>query len=714
MRRGGRRSLVILAIAVALVAYVGFDLGRFLSFEALKQGHAALSHWRSEHAATAATAYFAGYVLAAALSIPGAAVLTLAGGAIFGVAWGTLLAVTAATAGAGLAFLSARLLFADAVRRRFPIQLARVDRGIARDGAFYLFTLRLVPLFPYVLVNLLSGLTRLRLPTFLWVSLTGMLPATLVYVNAGTQIAQLESPAGILSPELIGSFALLGLFPWLARAAMGRLTDRRALRGQRRPRRFDRDLVVIGAGSAGLVTAYVGAALRAQVTLVERARMGGDCLNTGCVPSKALIRTARFLADARRARDLGVRRAEVEVDFGEVMARVRRVIRTIEPHDSVERYAALGVDCVAGTARIVSPWEVSIDGRTLTTRGIVVATGARPFVPPLPGLAQSRHVTSDTVWDLTALPPRLVVLGGGPIGCELAQCFARLGSAVTIVESAHRLLPREDARASAVLATQLQAEGLRLQTGTQAVAVQAEDGTQTLVCTGPAGGEVRIGHDLLLVALGRRARTEDLGLEALGIGTTSTGTIEIDGTLRTRIPTIRACGDVAGPYQFTHVASHQAGYAAINALLAPWWQLRVDYSAIPWTTFTDPEVAHVGLNEDGARAQGVAYEVTEYDVGDLDRAIADEAATGFVKVLTAPGRDRILGVTIVAAHAGDMLPEFVAAMRNGHGLGRILGAIHVYPTFGEANRYAAGAWKRAHAPAGALRLLERVHAWRRG
>jgi pyruvate/2-oxoglutarate dehydrogenase complex dihydrolipoamide dehydrogenase (E3) component len=480
----------------------------------------------------------------------------------------------------------------------------------------------------------------------------------------------------------------------------------------KRPAKFDCNVVVIGGGSAGLVTAYIAAAVKAKVTLIEKHQMGGDCLNTGCVPSKALIRSARFLAHARRAREFGMKSAQVEFDFADVMERVARVVTAVEPHDSVERYTRLGVDCIKGEAKIASPHAVEVNGKTISTRNIVIAAGARPLIPSIPGIEEVGYLTSDTVWNLRALPKRLLVLGGGPIGCELVQCFARFGSEVTQIEMLPRLLNREDPEVSQMIAAAFVAEGVAVRTGHKAKRFLLEGGQRVLVCE-HQGREVRFEFDQLLCALGRVANTEGYGLAELGIPLTGTHTIETDAYLRTIHPNIYACGDVAGPYQFTHTASHQAWYAAVNALFGGVKKFKVDYSVIPWATFTEPEVAHVGLNETEAREKGIACEVARYGIDDLDRAIADEEARGFVKVLTVPGKDRILGVTIVGEHAGELIAEFVAAMRHGIGLNKVLATIHIYPTLMEANKYAAGVWKKAHAPKAALRWAERYHTWLR-
>jgi pyruvate/2-oxoglutarate dehydrogenase complex dihydrolipoamide dehydrogenase (E3) component/uncharacterized membrane protein YdjX (TVP38/TMEM64 family) len=711
-----RNKFIVLALlAAAIAAYFAFDLGRYFNLAFLKASQQSFQAYYQAHPLQAIAIYFMLYVAVTALSLPGAAIMTLAGGALFGLLTGALIVTFAAALGATLAFLASRYLLRDWVRNRFRRQFDAIDAGVAKDGALYLFTLRLVPLFPFFLINLLMGLTGMRTWTYYWVSQAGMLAGTIVYVNAGTQLAQIDSLRGILSPAVLGSFVLLGLFPLAAKTILQTIKSRQVYRKWQKPARFDRNLVVIGAGAAGLVTSYIAAAVKAKVTLIEGHKMGGDCLNFGCVPSKALIRSAKFMQQAKNSQSLGIAKAHTEFDFADVMARIHRVIGAVEPHDCVDRYTKLGVDVVQGRAKIVSPWEVDIDGKRLTTRAIVIAAGARPLVPPIPGLDDVGYVTSDTLWSLNELPKRLVVLGGGPIGCELAQAFARFGAQVTQVEMAPRLLSREDPEVSALLAQALAADGVSVLTGHQALRCAREGANKRLFVrqTGEAQ-EKAIEFDLLLCAVGRAARTEGYGLEELGIPLTERKTIETDAYLQTLYPNIYACGDVAGPYQFTHTAAHQAWYAAVNALFGQFKRFRADYSVIPWCTFTSPEVARVGLSEQEAKEQQIAHEVTRFDIAELDRAIADEAAYGFVKVLTVPGKDKILGVTIVGEHAGDLLAEYVLAMKHGLGLNKILGTVHTYPTLAEANKYAAGAWKRAHAPQRLLEWTARYHGWRLG
>ncbi|MCP4696118.1 MAG: FAD-dependent oxidoreductase [Gammaproteobacteria bacterium] len=704
------KILLMLAIIAAAGAFFAFDLGELFSLEYFKSQQAGIAAYFQTHPLQSALIYFAVYVMVTALSLPGATVMTLAGGAIFGLLWGFMLVSLASTIGATLAFLVARFLLRDTVQYKFSRNLKTINEGIKKDGAFYLFTLRLVPAFPFFIINLVMGLTSIKTLTYLMVSWIGMLPGTIVYVNAGTHIAKIEFLSGILSPGLIISFTLLGIFPLIAKKIVETVRARKILRAYAKPKSFDTNLVVIGAGSAGLVSAYIAAAVKAKVTLIEKHKMGGDCLNTGCVPSKALIRSAKFLAQMRRAKEFGIKSANAEFDFAEIMERVQRIIKTVEPHDSVERYTRLGVDCIQGEAKITSPYTVEVNGRTINTRGIIIATGAKPAVPSIPGIEKTDYLTSDTLWDIRELPKKLLVLGGGPIGSELTQCFARLGSKVTVVQRGERIMRREDPEFSEMLMQRFDEEGITLRMKHRPKKFCVENGRKTLVCE-HLGNEVYIEFDQLLVATGRTANTQGFGLEELGV---STGrTVTVNEYLQTNFPNIYACGDVAGPYQFTHTAAHQAWYAAVNALFGGLKKFKADYSVIPWATFTDPEIARVGLNEQEAVEKNISYDVTVFDLKELDRAIADEEAHGMVKVLTVPDKDKILGVTIAGEHAGDLIAEYVSAMRHGLGLNKILSTIHIYPTLAEANKFAAGNWKRAHKPEKLLRHVERYHAWLR-
>lgn len=701
---------IFLAVAIVLVLILVWRHG--VSLDAIKTSRHALVVQVSRHRIASAAVFFALYVLMAAASVPSVTVMTLAGGALFGLVEGTILVSFASTLGATLAMLASRFLFQDLVRHRAGKRLGRIQRGLARDGAFYLFSLRLVPAMPFFLLNLLAGLTNMRMRTYWWVSQLGMLPITLVYVNTGTRLAELSSLSGLLSPKLIGSLLFVAALPWVTRGLLRLVRRRRSYRRWTKPKRFDYNLVVIGAGAAGLVSAYIAAAVRAKVMLVEARRMGGDCLNTGCVPSKALIRVARVVHEARHTARFGIACSPPEVDFAAVMQAVRAAIAAVAPHDSAERYQEMGVDVAQGYARIRSPWSIEVNGKVVTTRAIVIAAGAEPNVPDLPGLAEAGYLTSETLWRLDRLPHRLLILGGGPIGCELAQAFARLGSQVALVQGAGQLLEREDHDFSSFVFDRLNEDGVTTYLTHRARSVESDANGRRLLCE-HAGATVHIPFDTLLVATGRVPRTAGYGLEALDIGLTPKKTIETDAWLQTLYPNIYACGDVAGPWQFTHAGAHQAGYATLNALFGGMKRFRVDTRVMPAVVFTAPEVARVGLNEREAQAADVAYEVVRFDLAELDRAVAEQETLGFVKVLTAPGKDRILGAAVAGERAGELIAEFALAMRHRIGLKGMLSTVHAYPTFSEANRYAAGAWRRAHTSERLLRWLGRWHRWRR-
>lgn len=699
------KIVILLVVLVLIGAFIGLDGQQYFSLSRFRE-------WVEANAFYASLAYFAGYIFITALSIPGAAAITLIGGAVFGFWWGVLLISFASSIGATLAFLLSRTLFRGWVEQKFGSYLETINRGVERDGAWYLFSLRLIPVIPFFVINLVFGLTKMKTRTFYWASQLGMLAGTAVYVNAGAQLGAVEelSLQGIATPGIIGAFLLLAIFPYIVRACAEARNRRKVYKHYPRPKTFDVNLTVIGAGSAGLVSAYIAAAVKAKVILIEKHKMGGDCLNTGCVPSKALIRAAKTRHYLQHADQLGIENATGEVNFSRVMQRVHKVIDTIEPHDSVERYTKLGVECVIGEAKLLSPWKVQVGERIITTKNIIIASGARPFVPPIPGLAEVDYLTSDNLWSLQEQPKKLLVMGGGPIGCELAQAFQRLGSDVTLVDMADRLMPREDVDVSVYVLEQFRSEGIEVLLQQQIVGfVKTASGFAAQLNN--AEGKQQISFDRVLVAVGRKASTANFGLEELGIELSRTGTIMVDDYLRTRFPNIYACGDVAGPYQFTHTASHQAWFASVNALFGRLKKFRVDYRVIPWATFTDPEVARVGLSEREAGEKNIPVDVTKYGIDDLDRAIADNEAKGFVKVLTSKGSDRVLGCTIVGYHAGDLITEYVSAMKHNIGLNKILGTIHIYPTMSEANKFAAGEWKRANVSDNTLRWLGKFHRW---
>ena len=706
------KRYVLFAIVLLIVAFFGLGGDDYLSLSFFNSQRELIEDYIAANALLASLLFFIIYVAVTALSLPGAAVLTLIAGALFGFWQGLVLVSFASSIGALLAFIVARLLFKEAIQQRFAKQLSAINQGIEQEGSFYLFTLRLIPLFPFFVINLLMGLTPIKAWTFYWVSQLGMLAGTAVYVNAGMQLAQLESVAGILSAELILAFSLLGLFPLLTKKLMDRVKASRVYKQWPKPKRYDYNLVVIGAGAGGLVSAYIAAAVKAKVLLIEKHQMGGDCLNTGCVPSKALIRSAKLKHQIAHSEHWAISAESASTDLAAVMARVNKVIQRIEPHDSVERYQGLGVEVEQGRAELLSPFSVRINNRVVTTKNIIVATGASPFVPPIEGLDQIDYLTSENIWQLQTLPKRLLVLGGGPIGCELAQAFSRLGAEVTQVEMASRLMVREDEEVSSYVQEKFLQEGITVLTASKALQVLCKEGEKSLLCE-REGQELEVPFDALLIAVGRKPNVQDFGLEALKIPLNDNGTIKVNKFQQTIYPNVLAVGDVAGPYQFTHTAAHQAWYASVNALFGVVKKFSTDYSVIPRATFVDPEVASVGLNEQQAQQQGIAYQLSRYDIDDLDRAIADGQAKGFIKVLTPPGKDTILGVTIVAANAGDLIAEFVLAMKHGLGLNKILGTIHTYPTMMEANKFVAGQWKQANKPEGLLNWLEKWHQWRR-
>ncbi|MBD3895781.1 FAD-dependent oxidoreductase [Halomonas sp. ML-15] len=712
-----RRLWILASIALLVAAFFISGAHHWLTLDNLRANQAEFQQWFAAQPLLVGGGFFLIYTLMAGLSLPGATLLTLLGGALFGFGWGLLIISFASTLGATLAFLIARTLARGPLERRFATQLDSINRGIQREGALYLFTLRLIPLFPFFVINLVMGLTRMRVVTFYWVSQLGMLPGTAVFVNAGRELGSLESLSGILSPTLIVSFVLIGLFPLLARFVVDAIKRRRLAKAYHRPRSFDYDIVVIGAGSAGLVASYIAAAVKARVALVERDAMGGDCLNTGCVPSKALIRAARAAHEARGAKRFGVHLGEPDIDFHGVMAHVHDAVAKVAPHDSPARYRGLGVDVVHGAARLQTPWEVRVGERVLTSRHVIIASGARPRVLPLPGMPSDEILTSDNLWQLERLPARLVVIGGGPIGCELGQSFARLGSRVNLVEGAAQLLPREDRDVAEALEAGLREEDVALHLGCRAVAVEPgpshADRGKVLVIERADGSQARIVFDRLLMAVGREANVEGLGLEALGIATRANGTLDVDDTLRSLHPNIWACGDVVGPFQLTHASAHQAWHATVNALFGEIKRFAVSYRALPAVTFSDPEVARVGLSEREAEAQGIAYELTRYELAELDRAIADGHDRGFIKVLTVPGKDRILGACVVGHGAGELLATFTLAMTRNIGLNKLLATIHPYPSYSEAAKASAGMWKNAHKPEWLLGWLARYFTWRR-
>lgn len=708
-----KKTLVFIIIILVVLAFYFFGLDAYLKFDYLKNNLFAIQRLFSEQPIVVSLIYFCIYVIATALSFPGATIITLLGGSVFGLFYGTILVSIASTIGATFAFWSSRYLFKSYVENKFPIQTRSINGHIEKEGAIYLFTLRLIPIFPFFIVNLVMGLTNISVFTYFVVSMIGMLPATVVFVFAGKSFSEISSPAGILSPKILFSFFAVGAFPYFAKMILSILKNKKLYARFKKPKTFDYNMIVIGGGAAGLVTSYLSASVNAKVALIEKNKMGGDCLNTGCVPSKALIKTTKVLSLSKKAKNYGLKNILIDFEFQEVMSRVKRVVEEVEPHDSVARYQALGVDCMAGKARIISPFEVKVNDRIYTTKNITIATGARPNIANISGVEKVKVLTSDTVWELKELPKKFLIMGAGPIGCELAQCFSRLGSTVTIIDNAPRVLAREDQEVSSLINVVLTSEGVKLKLESKALEFFIVNGAQFLKIQTSKDIET-IEFDYVLMAIGRKANVTGFGLEELGISLRANGTIETNDYLQTNYKNIFACGDVTGPYQLTHASAHQAWYCAINGLFGKFKKFKVDYKIMPRCIFTDPEVATVGMSESELSLEDIKYEVTKYDLNDLDRAIADDEKIGFVKVLTLKDSDKILGVTIVGSQASTMILEFISAMKFKKGLNDILNTIHIYPTAGEANKYAAGVWRKNHKPHGLLNVLKKYFSWSRG
>lgn len=701
--------ILLIILLLGLLHYAG--LTQLLTLEYAQQNLGVFKQKIEARNAFYTAAFFIIYVVTTALSLPGAAVLTILAGALFGLIKGTLIVSFASTIGATLAFLATRTLLRDFIIKKWGQKLSAIDAGIKKEGAWYLLSLRLVPVVPFFIINLALGLTAMPAKVFYFVSQIGMLPGTFVYVNAGVALSSITNISGIVSPQIVFAFTLLGLMPLITKFFMKAVTTNRVYKKFKKPKAFDYNLVVIGGGSAGLVTAYIAAAVKAKVALIEKHKMGGDCLNTGCVPSKALIRTARFMSDIKNSKNFGVKNASADFDFTDAMSRVKSVIGKIAPHDSAERYSELGVDCIKDEAKILSPWEVQISGdKILKTKNIVIATGARPRIPNIPGIDKIPYVTSDTLWDIKQLPKKLLVVGGGPIGCELAQAFQALGSKVVIIEASEQIMGREDQDVANLIKQKFEQDGIEVITKAKINSFEKLENSNVVHAI-LTDKQATLDFDLALIATGREPNVKGFGLENLGIELNPNGTITTNEYLQTKYKNIFACGDVAGPYQFTHAAAHQAWFTAVNSLFGRFKKFKINYTHLPWATYTTPEVARLGLSESDAKQKAIPYEITKYGIDDLDRAIADGSDHGFVKVLTAPGKDKILGVTIVGDHASEMLPEFVTAMKYGLGLNKILGTIHTYPTMSEANKYAAGVWKKAHAPKKLLSYVQKFHQW---
>ncbi|NQY43525.1 MAG: FAD-dependent oxidoreductase [Legionellales bacterium] len=708
-----KKILLTIIILILICLFFIYDLSDYLSFTYLKGRHLEFSDYYLDNPIFIIGVFFSIYVLISSLSLPGAAVLTVLAGTIFDLITGVIIVSFASTIGATIAFLIAKYILHDYMQKKYSHKLANINEGIKKEGSYYLFALRLVPIMPFFIINILMGLTPIKVRTFFLISQIGMLPGTILYVFVGTTIADITTVNDILSWQIILAFSLLGLFPVITKRVLSWFKSYLKLRKYIKPKKFDYNIIVIGGGSAGLVAAYMGSQLKAKIALIEKNKMGGDCLNTGCVPSKALIKTAKVINYRNSYKKYGLNFIKIDTNFKTIMRRIHNVIKKIEPHDSIERYSNLGVDCIQGNAEIVDPYRVSINNMILTTRKIIIATGASPIVPPIKGLEQIKYLTSDNIWELENKPTKLVILGGGPIGIELAQAFGRLGIEIIIIEMQNKILLREDEEVSEHILGVLQQEGIRVKTGFMAKEVIQNNGKNYLICSAE-DREIQIEFDQILIALGRKANIQNFGLEKLGIALTEFNTIKANELLQTNYSNIYVCGDVTGPYQFTHTAGYQGMLCSLNALFSWIKKFKVDYRVIPWTTFTDPEIARVGINEQEAKQKKISYDVTIYQLDELDRAIVDSIDSGFVKVITQKDTDRILGVTIVGERAGEQIAEFVLAMQHNLGLNKILQTIHVYPTMNEANRAVAGNWKKNRTNPKILDFLEKLFTWSRG
>ena len=700
VRMKASRWAILAVLITATACFFYFDLSQYLTLESIKAHSGALHGKVQANPWWAAAVFCAVYAALTALSFPGTVVLTLLAGALFGLLEGTLLVSVASNVGALVAMLISRFMLRDWVQRRFGKQIAGINKGLAREGTFYLVSLRLIPLVPFVLLNPALGLTRINIWTFWWTTQLGMLPGHAIYVNAGEKLVGLRSLSGILSPSIIGTLVLLAVFPILATRLLTFYKARKVYRGWRKPKRFDCNLVVIGGGTGGLATARVAASLKARVSLVERERLGGLAMHDGGVPSKALCHVAN--------RSQGQHSDEA---FTEAMAQMRHLAEAARRDISVDQYRRLGVDVIQGEARISSPWTVDVGGRTLTTRAIVIATGSRPQIPSIPGLAAVEPMTSDTLWALSERPERLLILGSGADACEFAQAFQRLGCQVTLASEDERLLSQEDAEVSEMMAKVLTADGIEIWLGLKAQRVETTEGERRLICDDDEGNERSLPFDRVLLMLGQRADVEGLGLSKLRLECGDDGTLEADEYLATRYPNIYAVGSVAGPYGAPHVAEHQGWYAAVNALFGGLKRFVVSDRVTPRAIFTTPEIATVGLNEAEAHALKLEFETTRLDLSTHAGAVIAGAGQGYVKVITEHDTDRILGVTIVGDHASETIAGFVVAMKHKLGMNKLGKTVLVSPTQGEALRQVAEIWQRQHQSARMRAWAERFNRW---
>jgi pyruvate/2-oxoglutarate dehydrogenase complex dihydrolipoamide dehydrogenase (E3) component/uncharacterized membrane protein YdjX (TVP38/TMEM64 family) len=692
-----KHFIVWVLISGVFAAYIWFDVATFLNLEYVKIRYQDLELFEAENPFLSASLFFFLYVSVAALSIPGVLLMTLLSGAVFGFFKGFFLTSFASATGATIAFFISRFLLQDWVRSRFSFHFTSFMKSAEKDIDFYLFSLRMIPFFPFFLVNLLMGLTKISWKRFFLISQFGMATSSAVYVNAGAGLAQVASLSDLLSLKLLLSFTLLGIFPLFSRWVVARYKNNRAYRGYSEPGSYDADLIVIGGGAGGLVTSIIAADAQAKVVLIEQDKQGGECLYTGCVPSKSIIRSSKIMSYLRRASEFGIVEVQGRIDFSSVMQRANEIIKKIEPHDSVERYQSLGVNCLKGTAIIKTPFLVQVGNRKITTRTIVVASGSRPRIPVIEGSSEIVYLTSETIWSIDQLPGCFLIIGGGAMGCEFAQAFQNFGSNVIQIESAERLLPKEDEEVSLVIQKRFIEIGIDVLVGHRLLKFKKDGNQKTAVVQRLSDGIIlNIAFDQVLYATGRIPNVENFGLEELGVEISPRGGIKVNARLQTNFRNIFAVGDVVGPLQHTNMASHQGFYAALNSVIGGPLQLAADHRVVPYATFTDPEIARVGLCELDAKMAGIAFDVSRYDLTKNDRLLTDGEALGFVNVITAANSDEILGVTIVGHHASEQIAEFVFAMTHRMGLKSLSKVNHIYPTVSESNRLLASSWRRQH------------------
>ncbi|MBA3536096.1 MAG: FAD-dependent oxidoreductase [Tatlockia sp.] len=683
-----RSWLPLILLLGLLILFFSLRLDKYLTFTSLRENRATLISWTKEHFFMAALLYMSCYTLAVAASVPGAVFLTLAGGFLFGVVFGTVFVIVSATLGATALFFAVRTSFGDWLAKSALSWLGRMREGFQQNAFSYLLMLRLVPLFPFWVVNIVPALLGVDAKTFIITTFFGILPGSIVYVMVGNGLSHVFEANQ--TPNLGIIFDIKVLLPLLALAALSfipilyKRVNPKEQKKNPKTNQIKCDLSIIGAGAGGLSVAAVAAQLGLKVVLLESGKMGGDCLNYGCVPSKSLLAAGKIAYQLRHAAQFGISSKGLEIDFKKVMQQVHAVIKVLAKNDSVERFESLGVQVIKAVARFSGVNTLVAQDRVIEARRIVIATGSSPFKPPIPGLEDTPYLTNETIFNLTEQPKHLIVIGGGPIGCELAQAFSMLGSKITLIEG-FNLLPKDDVDCVAILRAQLKAMGIIIHEQAKVLGVEPHAHGGIKVSINQAGEKLAIRGSHLLIATGRRANVENLDLEKAGIVYSNKG-IEVNSRLQTSNRRVYALGDVVGPYQFTHMATYQAGIVLRNiAFKIP---AKVDYRAIPWVTYTLPEIAHVGLLAEEA-LKHADIQFTEWSFLENDRAQTEHSLEGKIKIIS-DKKGRVLGVTIVGAHAGELILPWVIAIREKRTLRSFTDAVSPYPTLSEISKRVAG------------------------